>query len=124
MTASVRQETTRRPSIKHGAGAALALITALLRAGQIEMLAQQRRARSSKAEVARGARRHLCARLPGVLTPGPVRIARASPVVSPACLTHGRTMALPLNGGRKGWFPGSFKKNAEPRLFPVKRTSA
>ena len=41
MTASVRHEFTRRPSTQHGARAALAVVAALLRAGEPELLAQR-----------------------------------------------------------------------------------
>ena len=41
ITASVRQELTRRPSTQHGAGAALAAVAAFLGAGEGELLAQR-----------------------------------------------------------------------------------
>ena len=40
-TARVRQELMRRPSIEHGAGAALAVVAALLAAGEVEVLAEE-----------------------------------------------------------------------------------
>ena len=41
ITASVRQALMRTPFDQHGAGAALAVVAALLRAGETEMLAQR-----------------------------------------------------------------------------------
>ena len=51
MTARVRHELMRRAVDQHRAGAALALIAALLGAGQIEMLAQHVEQASSRARL-------------------------------------------------------------------------
>ncbi len=53
ITASVRQELMRRPSTMHRAGAALAVVAALLGAGQVQVLAQRVEQRGARVELER-----------------------------------------------------------------------
>ena len=53
ITASVRQELMRRPSDDHRAGAALAVIAALLGAGEMQVIAQRVEQRGARVELER-----------------------------------------------------------------------